>query len=220
MIEINSTFYGSQKPATFAKWRDDTPEDFAFSVKASRYATARRVLAESGDSVNKFIHSGIAELGEKLGPIVWQFADTKVFDPDDFTAFLNLLPKAVDGAALRHVLDVRHPSFMVPEYLALARQHHTATRLRRLRRLPCLRRRHGPVRVRPPDANPAHGEGGLRRRRRSTNGPTWPAPGRRAVHPAAPAAGGARAEGGAARDVFMLFIAGAKENSRWRRGPC
>lgn len=126
-IEINSTFYGSQKPATFAKWRDTVPDDFVFSVKASRYATTRRVLAEAGDSVHRFLHSGIAELGPKLGPIVWQFADTKVFDPDDLATFLTMLPASVDGVPLRHVLDVRHPSFMTPAYLALARKHHVAT---------------------------------------------------------------------------------------------
>src|ERR1700761_3016742 len=116
-IEINGTYYGSQKPATFAKWRDETPDDFVFSLKATRYATNRRVLAEAGESVERFVNSGIAELGPKLGPILWQFAPTKVFDPDDFGAFLALLPKKVDGQALRHVLEVRHPSFMVPEYI-------------------------------------------------------------------------------------------------------
>ncbi len=126
-IEINSTFYGSQKPATFAKWRDDTPDGFMFSLKASRFATNRRVLAEAGESVERFIGSGIAELGPKLGPIVWQFASTKVFDPVDFEAFVKLLPTKVDGIALRHALDVRHASFLTPEYLALARKHGCAT---------------------------------------------------------------------------------------------
>lgn len=126
-IEINSTFYGSQKPATFAKWRDDTPDNFMFSVKASRFATNRRVLAEAGESIERFIGSGIAELGPKLGPIVWQFASTKVFDPVDFEAFVKLLPANADGIALRHALDVRHASFMTPEYLALARRYGCAT---------------------------------------------------------------------------------------------
>jgi uncharacterized protein YecE (DUF72 family) len=126
-IEINSTYYGSQKPATFAKWRDETPEGFVFSVKASRFCTNRRVLAEAAGSIDKFVHSGIAELGPKLGPVVWQFATTKVFDADDFAAFLALLPEAVDGLPLRHVLEVRHPSFLDPAYLALARAHRAAT---------------------------------------------------------------------------------------------
>ena len=126
-IEINSTFYGSQKPATFAKWRDDTPDGFMFSVKASRFSTNRRVLGEGGESVQRFVNSGLAELGDKLGPIVWQFASTKVFDPVDFEAFLQLLPATVGGLALRHALDVRHKSFMTEEYLALARRHGCAT---------------------------------------------------------------------------------------------
>lgn len=126
-IEINGTYYSSQKPATFAKWRDETPEGFVFSVKASRYATNRRVLAEAGESVERFCRSGIAELGPKLGPILWQFATTKVFDADDFSAFLALLPANADGLPLRHVMDVRNPSFMTADYLALARRHGVAT---------------------------------------------------------------------------------------------
>lgn len=126
-IEINGTYYSSQKPATFAKWRDETPDDFVFSVKASRFATNRRVLAEAGESIERFVNQGIAELAHKLGPIVWQFAPTKRFDPDDFGAFLKLLPAEVAGLKLRHVVDVRHESFMTPEYLALARSHGVAT---------------------------------------------------------------------------------------------
>jgi uncharacterized protein YecE (DUF72 family) len=126
-IEINSTFYTSQKPATFAKWRDATPEGFVFSVKASRFATNRRVLAEAGDSVQRFVESGIAELGPKLGPIVWQFATHKKFDAADFGAFLELLPASVDGLPLRHALDVRHESFRCEAFLSMARQHGAAT---------------------------------------------------------------------------------------------
>ena len=113
-IEINGTYYRTQNAKSFAKWRDETPADFVFSVKASRYATNRKLLAEAGDSVERFIGSGIAELGAKLGPIVWQFMPTKHFEPDDFEAFLKLLPEQVDGCRLRHVMDVRHPSFMSP----------------------------------------------------------------------------------------------------------
>lgn len=126
-IEVNGTYYSTFKPATFAKWRDETPDDFVFSLKASRFSTNRRVLAEAGESITRFVDSGISELGAKLGPLVWQFAPTKVFDPEDFGAFLALLPATVDGLKLRHVLDVRHPSFMTPDYLALARKHHCAT---------------------------------------------------------------------------------------------
>ena len=126
-IEINSTYYSSQKPATFAKWREETPEGFVFSLKASRFATNRRVLGEAGESVQRFVQSGIAELGQKLGPIVWQFAPTKRFDPADFEQFLQLLPAEVDGLPLRHVLDVRHETFKTQQYLALARRYQAAT---------------------------------------------------------------------------------------------
>jgi uncharacterized protein YecE (DUF72 family) len=126
-IEVNGTYYSLMSGKTFAKWRDDTPEGFMFSLKATRYATNRRVLAEAGDSVRKFIDSGLAELGPKLGPIVWQFAPTKRFDPMDFGAFLDMLPREVSGLPLRHVMDVRHETFKTPEYLALARRHRVAT---------------------------------------------------------------------------------------------
>lgn len=126
-IEINGTYYSTQKPASFAKWRDETPDDFTFSLKASRYATNRRVLAEAGESIERFVGSGIAELGTKLGPIVWQFAPTKKFDAEDFEAFLALLPAKVEGRALRHVMDVRHESFMDSAYLKLARKYKAAT---------------------------------------------------------------------------------------------
>lgn len=126
-IEINSTYYGAQKPATFAKWRDTAPEGFMFSLKAIRFATQRRVLADGADSIKRFIDSGIAELGDKLGPIVWQLAPTHKFDATDLTAFLELLPEQIDGLKLRHALDVRHASFQCPEYLALARRYRAAT---------------------------------------------------------------------------------------------
>lgn len=126
-IEINGTYYSTQKPASFAKWHDDTPDDFVFSLKASRYATNRRVLAEAGESIERFVGSGIAELKAKLGPVVWQFMPTKKFDAEDFEAFLKLLPREVAGLPLRHAMDVRHPSFAVPQYVDLARRHGVAT---------------------------------------------------------------------------------------------
>jgi uncharacterized protein YecE (DUF72 family) len=126
-IEVNGTYYSTFKPPTFAKWRDETPEGFVFSLKANRFATNRKLLATAGESIERFVGSGIAELGDKLGPVVWQFMPTKVFDPADFEAFLALLPKAVDGRALRHVLDVRHDSFATPDFLALARRYGCVT---------------------------------------------------------------------------------------------
>ncbi|MES3002832.1 MAG: DUF72 domain-containing protein [Pseudomonadota bacterium] len=122
-IEVNGTYYSTFKPPTFAKWRDETPDGFVFSLKANRFATNRKVLATAGESIERFVASGISELGDKLGPIVWQFMPTKQFDAEDFEGFLALLPKAVDGRQLRHVLDVRHESFVSPEFLPLARRY-------------------------------------------------------------------------------------------------
>ena len=122
-IEVNGTYYSTFKPPTFAKWRSETPDGFMFSLKANRFATNRRVLADAADSIARFVDSGIAELHDKLGPIVWQFMPSKPFDPGDFEAFLALLPQQVEGRNLRHVLDVRHPSFATPAFLALARRY-------------------------------------------------------------------------------------------------
>lgn len=126
-IEINATYYRTQSSASFAKWRDATPDGFMFAVKANRFATNRKALAEAGESVERFVTSGLAELGPKLGPLVWQFATSKVFDAADFGAFLALLPKSVGSLPLRHAMEVRHPSFMSADYLALARRHGVAT---------------------------------------------------------------------------------------------
>jgi uncharacterized protein YecE (DUF72 family) len=126
-IEVNGTFYSTMSPSSFAKWHDETPDDFMFSLKAVRYATNRRVLGEAGESIERFITSGPARLGAKLGPILWQFAPTKKFDAEDFEAFLKLLPRELEGRPLRHVLDVRHESFMTPQFLDLARRYRAAT---------------------------------------------------------------------------------------------
>lgn len=125
-IEINGTFYGAQKPTSFRKWYAETPEDFVFSVKGPRYATHRRALGEAGSSVERFFGSGVLELKEKLGPILWQFPPTMQFDETNFSAFLDLLPREREGRAIRHVLEVRHPSFASPGFIDLLRRHGTA----------------------------------------------------------------------------------------------
>lgn len=125
-IEINGTFYGTQKPASFARWHDETPEDFVFALKGPRFATNRRVLAEAGPSIDKFLASGLVELKDKLGPINWQFPPTKKFDPEDFAAFLALLPPEYEGRPLRHAVEVRHESFAVPAFVELLRRHEVA----------------------------------------------------------------------------------------------
>src|SRR3974390_2609620 len=159
-IEINATYYGSQKPESFRKWAAAVPDGFRFSVKASRFATNRRVLREAGDSIKRFIGSGgaqprerprapplrarcatnrrvlreagdsikrfigsgVTELGDRLGPLLWQFAPFKKFDAADFAGFLALLPREADGHTLRHVVEVRHDSFRAREFIALLRE--------------------------------------------------------------------------------------------------
>lgn len=125
-IEINGTYYGSQKPESFARWHEETPPGFVFALKGPRFATNRRVLAEAGPSVERFLASGVLELREKLGPINWQFMPTKAFDPEDFAKFLALLPRTIDGRPIRHAVEVRHASFRSPDFIALAREHEVA----------------------------------------------------------------------------------------------
>jgi uncharacterized protein YecE (DUF72 family) len=125
-IEINGTYYSTFKPESWAKWRASTPEGFKFAVKASRFSTNRKVLADGGQSVGIFLNQGLVELGDRLGPILWQFMATKKFDYDDFAGFLDLLPEKLDGLTLRHVLEVRHPSFADPKFVGLCRDRNVA----------------------------------------------------------------------------------------------
>jgi uncharacterized protein YecE (DUF72 family) len=125
-IEINSTFYGLQKPATYLKWHDETPDGFVFSVKAPRFVTQRKTLASAASSIERFLESGVLELGAKLGPINWQLAPEKEFDTKDLADFLALLPRKLEGRTLRHALEVRHPSFDCDEFVELARKHEVA----------------------------------------------------------------------------------------------
>ncbi len=212
-IEVNGTYYSTQKPATFAGWRDTAPDGFVFALKASRFATNRRVLAEAGESVQRFVTSGIAELGPKLGPIVWQFAPTKVFDADDFGAFLKLLPASVAGVPLRHVVDVRHASFMCAEFLALARRHRVATVFSDSDDYPSFA-----------DITGGFVYGRLMRSQSQLNdgfspqalaqmaacARVWRDGGEPAALPRVEPAAGAPV---AARDVFLFFISGAKERA-------
>ena len=119
-IEINATYYRLQKPESFAKWRDATPPGFVFTVKASRYCSNRKALGEVGEAVEGFFGQGITELGEKLGPILWQLAPSKRFDPEEIAAFLKLLPASRDGLRIRHAIEVRHDSFRDPRFVELA----------------------------------------------------------------------------------------------------
>jgi uncharacterized protein YecE (DUF72 family) len=126
-IEVNGTYYGAQKPASYAAWRAQTPDGFVFSLKAPRYATERNELAGAGKTINDFVFGGLAELGDRLGPINWQLAPGKAFERDDLAAFLDLLPQELNGARLRHVLEVRHGSFRCSDYIEIARSHRVAS---------------------------------------------------------------------------------------------
>lgn len=125
-IEVNGTYYSGFTPATYAKWYAETPDGFVFSIKGNRFVTNRKVLADAAESMAKFFAQGLEELGPKLGPIVWQFAPTKKFEPADFEGFLKLLPQTHAGLDLRHALEVRHASFAVPEFVALAKKYKAA----------------------------------------------------------------------------------------------
>ncbi len=148
-IEINGTFYSLQRPSTFQVWADRTPEDFVFSVKASRYVTHMRRLREIEVPLANFFASGILKLGDKLGPILWQFPPNFKYSPALLDDFLRLLPKntgeavrlgkqhdaRVDGRSfletdrnrrLRHAIEIRHASFVVPQFIALLRKYKVA----------------------------------------------------------------------------------------------
>jgi uncharacterized protein YecE (DUF72 family) len=122
-IEINGTYYGTQKAESFARWREETPEGFVFALKGPRFTTNRRILAEARGSIERFFASGVMHLKEKLGPVNWQFLPTKQHDPADFETFLKLLPKSIEGRRVRHAVEVRHDSFRTGEFVDLLRAY-------------------------------------------------------------------------------------------------
>lgn len=125
-IEINGTYYSSFKPDSWAKWKAATPEGFKFAVKASRFCTNRKVLADGKPSMDIFLGQGLTELGDRLGPLLWQFAPTKTFDYDEFGGFLDLLPGALEGVPLRHAVEVRNATFADARFVKLCRDHNVA----------------------------------------------------------------------------------------------
>lgn len=125
-IEINATYYSTFRQDTWARWRDATPDGFVFAVKAARHCTVRKRLDTAAESVERFLGQGLAELGDRLGPINWQLAGTKRFDAGEIAAFLALLPRELAGRPLRHALEVRHDSFADPAFAELARAHSVA----------------------------------------------------------------------------------------------
>ena len=211
-IEINGTFYRTQSAATFAKWRDATPEGFMFSLKALRYTTHRRVLAEAGESVEHFVRSGIAELGAKLGPVVWQFAPNKRFDESDFEAFLRLLPANVDGVGLQHAVEVRHESFKCEAYLRLARRHRVTTVFTDSTDYPSFADLSGPfvyVRTMRTQAGLPQGCTPTVLNQYAACARTW----RDGSEPIAVPRVAEPAGAGTARDVYLFFVAAAKERA-------
>lgn len=120
-IEINGTFYGGRRPSEYAQWREQTPPGFVFSLRAPQHITQRGPLARCGKAAWAFLNGGLAELGDRLGPVVWHMPPSRVFEPDDLAAFLDLLPRTLDGRPLRHVIEPGHPSFLDPRYVEVAR---------------------------------------------------------------------------------------------------
>ena len=143
-IEINGTFYSSQSPATFAKWRKAVPDGFVFTLKAARYCTQRKDLTQAGDSIAKFVSQGLVELEDRLGPILWQLPATKTFDPEQIGAFLAMLPSMKDGVPLRHAIEPRHESFDDPAFYDLARKAQVAVVFADTPKYPCLAEQTGP----------------------------------------------------------------------------
>jgi uncharacterized protein YecE (DUF72 family) len=125
-IEINGTFYRLQTPASYKKWHDETPDDFAFSLKGSRFITHRNDLSTAAPYMERFFDSGMAELGPKLGPILWQFMPSLQFDEANVAAFLAALPRTLGNRKLRHVLEVRSRSFAAPAFAKLMEEHNAA----------------------------------------------------------------------------------------------
>lgn len=148
-IEINGTFYSLQTPERFAKWRGETPQGFVFSVKAPRYITHVRRLKDIEEPMANFLASGVFELREKLGPMLWQFPPNMPWDPARFEPFLERLPHDTEAAEriarrrgdrmrgrsalragthrpLRHAVEIRHPSFACAEFVQMLRGHNVA----------------------------------------------------------------------------------------------
>jgi uncharacterized protein YecE (DUF72 family) len=137
-IEINATYYKLQSPDLFARWADTVPDGFQFAIKASRYCSNRKLLGEGGEGIERFFGQGLERLGAKLGPILWQFMATKKFEPDDFRAFLALLPRSVAGVPLGHVVEPRHESFRDPAFVEMARSAGVAIAFADSDEFPCI----------------------------------------------------------------------------------
>jgi uncharacterized protein YecE (DUF72 family) len=148
-IEINGTFYGLQRPDAFARWYDETPEEFVFAVKGPRFITHIRRLRDIETPLANFFASGVLRLEEKLGPVLWQFPPSFRFSAERLDHFFSLLPRDSEAAAalaegrsewladrswaktaqcreLRHAIEIRHQSFLDPAFVTLLRRHRVA----------------------------------------------------------------------------------------------
>jgi len=123
-IEINGSFYALQKPESYRKWRDQTPEGFVFAVKGSRFISHMKRLADAEEPLKKFFDSGVFELGSKLGPILWQLPENFQYDEERLDTFFGQLPRTTpDGAEVRYALEFRSKTFEQPETYELLRRH-------------------------------------------------------------------------------------------------
>ncbi len=211
-IEVNGTYYGTQKPATYAKWRDEVPDGFVFSAKAPKRIMQSRTLAKTGPQVEDFV-GGIATLRDRLGPLVWQVGRGTRIDRDDFPASLDLLPRDAGGIALRHVLDVRDPSFVDAGYIAQARTRGFATVFTDSPEHPSFADVTADfvyARLMRSRAGIATGYGDGELRQWAARARTWAAGGE---PDDLPRIGPAQGKPAARRDVFIYFISAAKERN-------
>jgi uncharacterized protein YecE (DUF72 family) len=211
-IEINGTFYGAQKPATYAKWAAETPEGFVFALKAPRYVVESKKLAAAGKGIEAFVFGGIEEMGDRLGPINWQLGPSRPFDADDIAGFLDLLPRELNGRPLRHVLEVRHRSFASERYVELARAHGVPTVFTDAAQYPSFADPTGDftyARLMRSAADEPHGYPADALDAWARRAHAWA----RGEDPAELPHAGARQPDGVPREVFIFFISSAKERN-------
>jgi uncharacterized protein YecE (DUF72 family) len=212
-IEVNSTFYRPQTPATYANWRAQTPNGFVFSLKAPGFATQTTALENAAKAIRRFVFAGLAELGDRLGPISWQFAANRAFARDYFAAFLDLLPAELNGHRLRHVLEVRHESFMCSEYLALMRERNLPSVFTDSGEYPSFGDQTGEfvyARLMRSESSNATGYPAAALDAWAERARTWAQGGEPGDLPRVEPAAGGR---GRPRDVYVYFISAAKERN-------
>ncbi len=210
-VEINATYYKLQKPELFERWARSVPEGFRFALKGSRFCSNRKRLGEAGEGIERFCGQGLAELGDKLGPILWQFMAAKTFEPDDFRAFLDLLPRSVAGMRLRHAVEPRHESFRDPEFVKMARAAGVAIVFADSDEFPCIADLSGDfayARLQRSRAEAATGYSGPELDRWAEVAKDWARGDSPAGFPYV-----ARPPKPRAREAYVFFVAGAKQRN-------